>query len=81
MASFSMLTPVFTADVQRSIGKVATAAFYLFFPQSCAVHYMQLEECRRGAAKRERVFRSALEGGKRLFSVISRSGTVGCTLV
>lgn len=33
--------------------------FYLFFPQCCAVHYMQLEECRRGAAKRERVFMSA----------------------
>lgn len=45
---------------------------------------MQLEECRRGAAKRERVFRSAHEGGRKkigFFSVISRSGTVSCTSV
>lgn len=33
-------------------------------PSPVAVHYMPLEECRRGAAKRERVLRSA-HGGRR----------------
>lgn len=56
-------------------------------PSPVAVHYMPLEECRRGAAKRERVLRSA-HGGRRRTRLFffgcnfSRSGcTVSCTSV
>lgn len=53
-----------SADLQGSARKVATVAFFTFSsPRPRAVHYMQLEECRRGAAKRERVFMNAHERG------------------
>lgn len=95
----SLQTPVFSAVGVRvrtcSAVIVKVSSFLPFLPPVlCAVHYMQLEECRRGAAKRERVLMSAhgeREGGgggerreeekKGFFSVISRSGTVSCTLV
>lgn len=80
--------------LQRSGRKVAACLPFSSL-SSVALHYMQLEECRRGAAKRERVFVSAHDGGRvsvvvlvvvvvvleAFFSVISRRGTVSCTLV
>lgn len=82
MAGFCAQTPVLTLRSVSVCGLAALGghpvAFHLFLPQPCAVHYMPLEECRRGAAKRERVLRSAHEGEKSrlFFGVISRSGTV-----